>query len=449
MTDILLPALYLDDFVLEVVPGEGVILINEVPEYGSVDVDDDANVVFQVAREDLSAYDIDLTTLDVLINGVAAVVNGVAQAGFTLATANVGTVALGARAASVVQVTIGHTAPWASQAVIPVDVYVESKTGPSPGQLDHAVFYFTVEDTIAPRLLSAVNRTVKVVRVTFNEPMLAVDAAGIHDALNPALYVFSFIADNDKQAGAAITAVSVAAVSSTVFDVTLDWEASFWRTYRLTCGAIADDSSNANELDAAYRTADFDSWTPSWWPVTRRWSIWTDMLDASDRQRDTQGDLERMVSIWQDTLDLLLYDIDSFEHLWDVDRANESVLDAMLADLGNPFQVLDLEVDKKRKLIDVLSSIYMELGSADSIIDLARFFLGLTVTVVPYMEYAWIVGVSEVGVDTYAGPAVTLPERFWFWVNTDRALTATERTRLNIIVRRCKGAQEHFSIVEP
>jgi len=313
----------------------------------------------------------------------------------------------------------------------------------------NTTYTFTVEDYTPPQLLSAFAVGPKTIRLTFSEAMRLIGDGAAADALTAAGHSFAFMPATDTQAGVAVVATSVASVSDTVVDVTTDIELSFWRTYRVTCAAtIADDSGNP--MDSTALSVEFASWVPPYWPPDRRFSIWDNMLSGDDRQGDIAGDLARLVSAWQDTLDLQLYDLDRFESINDIDTMPEPHLDALLEGLGNPYQIV-LSALEKRKLAAQLVASYQEIGQDNAIINLARFFLDLTVTVTAdnASDQRWVVGVSEVAITTVLGPSAGSRGLYSFSVYSPTVLTATQRQYLNHIVRTVKAAHEHYIITDP
>ncbi|MCP4573332.1 MAG: hypothetical protein GY838_13335 [bacterium] len=344
------------------------------------------------------------------------------------------------------RITIDPTTAFDSEEVVTVRVVSETVGGAYT--IDES-YSFTIEDIVAPRVLSALATYATTIRATFDEGMLAASAMGAADALNPANYNLSYVAANDRQAAVSATVTAVTEISSTVFDLTTDIELTFWRNYLLTCGAIADDSSNANALDADYRTAGFASWTPPEWPDSRRFRIW-DMLAQQNRDDDVTGDLERLVDCWQDVVWLLLWDADRIEQIWDVDRAPEIFVEARLQDLGNPHS-FDLTESQKRKLLDVLVPSYRQHGTEPAIINLVRFFLGITVTILAYnsFEYRWVLGEDTLGQGTYLGPGDGDPALYTFVIQSLTDLTAEQRRWIGLIAEAAKVAHEHYLIQDP
>jgi phage tail-like protein len=447
MTTIKLPGFWFDH--LQSQATVGIVVANEYPEPNDVDFPRASPLTLEILSTHTSGVDLSDTTI--YIDGVAALLNGVFQTGYVTGSS-----------ATPINVhdyrfVVGHDVDFASGAT--VTVRVVSETIDAAYTVD-TTYTFTVEDYVAPRVLSAAAVFADRVRVTFDEAMLASSASNANDGLNPANYALAYQQSDPSVAAVSATVVSVAAISSTVLEITTDIPLTFSRVYRVTCGDIADDSTNANLLDAAYRTADFTSWFPTSWPDGRRFDIWTHMLSDHDREGDIHDDLKKLVSVWQDTLDLRLWDIDRFEQIWDIDRATMVFIRAMLQDLGNPFKI-DVGDNRLRKLVDQLVASYGQKGTDRAIVNLARFFLGLDVTVTAHNsnEEVWTLeevsdldvsgAVGGLSVDTIIGPAAGTPELYTFIVQSGIVLTAEQRLNLGQIIEIVKVAHEHYAIIDP
>jgi len=436
MTLVNLPALWFDNF------GEsttvGIFLANTYPEDADTEVPKGLDVTLEILSTAAAA--VDLTATTITINGVTAMLNGVFQAGFVSGSSSTPINVHDYR------IVIAHDADWTSEQTI--TVVVVSETVGAAHTLNES-YSFTVEDLVDPQLVSAFATYATTIRATFDEGMLASSADGATDALNPANYAITYVPANDRQAAVSVAVTGVTQISSTVFDLMTDIELTFWRAYLLTCGAIADDSSNANLLDADYRTAGFDSWTPPGWPPTRRFRLW-DMLTQSNRDDDHTGDLERLVDCWQDIIWMLLWDADRIEELWDVDKSPEVALDARLQGLGNPHR-FDMTELQKRKLLDFLVSSYRQHGTELAIINLVRFFLGITVTIYAYnsSDYRWVLGQDILGQGTRLGPGDGDPRLYTFVIQSLTDLSAEQRRWIGLIADTTKAAHEHDTIKDP
>lgn len=316
---------------------------------------------------------------------------------------------------------------------------------------------FIAADTIAPAVQSAVMIDKRTVRVRFTDDVLLDTSTS--GALNPANY--------------AITRVSVPAVrlavvnvlpvfaSTRAVDVVLDIEASQGAQYTLLAKDVVDDGGNA--LEAIGREAQFLGFVPAK-PLGRRFEL-LDFVPqfniAEDRTADEggcetapgSGDLRRLLSVLQDLVDLLLCSVDEWTNIIDIDLAPEAFVDAILQDLGNPFAdcIADLSLIDKRRLANILISIYKQKGTANGIINAVRFFTGVEVTldVINFRQF-WELDVSLLGIDTILAPPVGSPLWYSFWIVSPIVLTEEQRSRILCIATYMKAAHEHvLGIIEP
>lgn len=336
---------------------------------------------------------------------------------------------------------------WDSQAT--VTVRVVSQDFAATDTVDYT-YTFTVEDYVAPTVVSASAPGPSVVRVVFSEGMKAFSASGSDDALNPSLYTLTYQQDSANIAAVSASVESVSQVSATTYDISTDIPLTFGKTYLVEAIGVADDSVAGNVTAAPDADATFTAWTPPSWPSRRSFDFYS-MFSDHDRTQDTSGDLESICSVLQDVIDIMLWQIDSYPDIWDVDDAPIEHVRAMLEDLGNPFN-LDITETQERKLLELLVPIYQQKGTEQGIINLARFFAGLEITdIVPALEETWILGDTEMGLlgeTTVLAPS-NAAARYTFQVIVDRALTASETTILDEIIRKMKCAHEHSFIVEP
>jgi phage tail-like protein len=318
--------------------------------------------------------------------------------------------------------------PLASLAT--VRVRVVSRTVGHTAAVDET-YTFTAEDRTAPRLVAAQALGQRRLRLAFDEPVVAADPGG-----------FSFTALD-------IPAVGIAAVAcradGRMVEVEVTPEMTADVRYQVVAAGVTDVAGNT--AMAPFDRAHFTGFRPSR-PPGRRFDLWS-MLPKHNRREDVTGDLRRLTACLQDVTDLLLSDVDRFEDLFDLERAPEAFVDAMLADLGNPF-AFELELLEKRRLASLLVGMYRQKGTAVGIRNAIRFFLGIEVVAITGLAQAGLVlGESELGLDWELGPSDRFA-RYAFNVQVDRSLTAVERRRLRSIVALLKPANTHFiDLVEP
>jgi len=302
-------------------------------------------------------------TVTVFIDGVVAWSAGAPGAGYG------GSAVSGA---DYYRVTIEPDVPFPSGAVVEVRA-AGADTG--AGTFDET-WEFTVEDVVAPLLLSAQAREQRVVRLTFDEPV---------QVTNPTGFTFERLGFPSVD----VEAVAAAA-SGAMVDVTLDPEITPDKLYRVVAAGVADLSGNP--VQAPNDVADFAGYRPEA-PAARRFDLWL-MLPLLNRVGDTSGDLRRLTDVLQEVLDLLLAGVDRFPEITSPDDAPAAFLEPMLASLGNPFD-FDLTTTQRRQLASSLVGLYKRSGLAGAIEDAARFFLGLEVTVEPLRRFGLILGESE------------------------------------------------------
>lgn len=249
--------------------------------------------------------------------------------------------------------------------------------------------------------------------------------------------------------------------------VLITWydDVSFGRLYSLVADGVVDTSGNriaggpdAPGLDTA---AIFDFQSPLFGLPARRKTLW-DWLPLSDQEEDLDiGDqqLRKMAVVLQDLFDVIEYRVRSMEHLEDPHRCPVHQLDYLLYDLGNPFDFV-LREPEKRKLISVLKTMYDQLGLELGIEYILRYFLGYNFEVIAYYTTldVWVLGTSTIG---YTGPSGAVGGDAILGPGTEYArnsyeivspvvLTTEERSRVVQIAQWADPAEMHLvRIVEP
>lgn len=191
-------------------------------------------------------------------------------------------------------------------------------------------------------------------------------------------------------------------VSATTYRVTFNWEQTQGSLYEIYPPTTTADTSG-NLIDPEYSSVQFYGFSLQS-IEGRNWNFWPMLVPLKNRQEDLTGDLERFCRCFNEAMGILTHDIDRFTAEFDPDTASDEMIDSMLYDLGNPFDVdrLDLDYSEKRKLLRVLISIYKQKGTNKGIEDTIFFFLGEIVTVVDYTSDGWTLGVDELGEGTLA-----------------------------------------------
>lgn len=132
------------------------------------------------------------------------------------------------------------------------------------------------------------------------------------------------------------------------------------------------------------------------------------LLPALNFRIDDTGDLITFVNeVLQPTLDILFSEQQRWIEQQDVLTANENTVDAMLRDLGNPFDsAFDLPIERKRLLVRLLVNIYRNKGTEQSIADTIRAILGFEIVqiVTPVDLQGWELGIEVLGDDQFDPP---------------------------------------------
>lgn len=201
------------------------------------------------------------------------------------------------------------------------------------------------------------------------------------------------------------------------------------------------------------------------------------LIPPYDFRIDSTGDLERFIGkttdppgqpdegILQPVLDLLWDEHLRWRDQADVDLADEDSVNAMLADLGNPFSVaLGQPLNRRRLLVRVLVDVYRTKGTATGLRDVIRALTGLEIVriISPATLAGFTLGVhvlSQTGTPLPTDPNLTdlgfLGSgpgfvRFSFQIEVDRVLTSDEQEILTEIVQLVKPAHTHFmGFVQP
>lgn len=428
-----LPGVFLDDVVEDQANYDAPVLINRDPEPGETSVPVSTLIKLDIARA-ASIGDIDITFTQVFVEGILAW-DG---AGFKPGFSGPGSMAFNPQV-DVLRIIIDYQNQFESEQEVEVHVIAYNTNG---GQHLDETYSFTCADITQPILVSVEASALSRLRVTFDEAVVQVDAAGATDALNPANW------ELERLSAPAVTAAvaTVETVSDMVVDVFTDVPLTPGGTYTLYANNIFD--TDGNEIAAPFNQKTFTAFAPPV-PLGRNWQL-LKMLPLINRQEDeTTQDLRKFIACLQEVTDLLLFDIDSFLDILDPDLAPEQYVDLMLLDLGNPFE-FDLDLVNKRRLVQVLVEMYKLKGTAVGIKEVLLFFMGLVVDIDAYNTAdVLILGESELGEDWILSPSSSFL-RFSFRVITDQVLTETQRKQLTSVVNYMKPAHTHFvELVEP
>jgi len=321
------------------------------------------------------------------------------------------------------RITLDPLQPFVSQARVEVGALVEA----AAPVLEES-WSFEIEDFTAPTLLAA-------------------------EAISPTRMALSFDeAVTAERLKAALVAVDRPAVplsvvgaegSGTRLELVVQPEMTPGALYELRTHGARDGSDNEASESVA-RVRGYRS--PS--PRERNFDLWK-MLPLYARRADQTTDLARFIRCLQEVVDLLLVDIDRVVERLDVERAPEEVVELWLRDLGNPFDLLFNELERRR-LASSLVELYRLKGTEKGLRSAARFLLGIELEeITTFSGTPLVLGESLLGVDWELGPSNRFA-LYAFSVRVPRVLSVEERQRLRTLILWCKPAHTHLvEILEP
>lgn len=325
--------------------------------------------------------------------------------------------------------------PWESEAVIEVEVVIT--TGSS--QVRTHNWSFTVADTEGPRMDSARAIGVYEVEVEWNEPIA--DAS-----LDPSLFVLAL----ESEGPAFVPNVQDVRRDSDRPErivLTIDQPATPGATYTVTASADVADALG-NTVEPEYNTATFDAYVSPLSPANRLLSLYQE-LPAAERDTDQFGELKLFCDVLDEGLRALAVVADDWPLIAvDPDTAREDFLDAILWELGNPFEWLPLDIQKKRLLARWMHALVALKGSGIGIRAAIRLLLGIETQVHVYGFGGAAIGSAEMG-STFILGSDDEDDLYTFWVIVDEQLDTETREYMNRIIDIMKVAHERHLIVEP
>lgn len=339
--------------------------------------------------------------------------------------------------ADTIRATINPIQDFSSSEAI--EVCVEASLDSDPTATLTECYTFTIEDLTPPYVESVTAIDLDQIEVVFSE--------GVNDtAADLANYTLARMLDPEHLLCVAdATPENVARVSGNTVVITTDVELSPGRFYELTVSGVEDE----NENPVTPETVQFVAFEPAQ-PEGRDFDIWG-WIPETNRREDDDGtkDLRRWICVVQEHFSLILTMVDRWSSILDVDIAPEAFVDAMLADLGNPFVSFVLSEVDKRRLARVLVAIYKQKGLASGIKNVARFFLGIEIEITPFQPIGLELGISELGLNWVLGSG-SQRDLYTFNVEAPIILTEEDERRLLEIINYMKPAHTHLGeLVQP
>lgn len=409
----------------------GIQLINRNPEPGETGVPGETDIFLEVISTVGTVVD---ANTSVFVNDVLAYSAGTFEPGFDGAASAASTPFAGTR-----RIRIDPTNDFDSEEEITVRVVSED----SSGALLDSSYSFTIEDLTTPTLNSAIALSPKTLRVTFSEPVQQAEATNASNYAISRLSLTKIDGTNYAAPQVSVSVVSVEKLTTSSYLLTTDIEMTFGTSYSVTATGI--DDVSGNQIAPPLNSVTFVAFKPT--PVAGRSFSLKRFLPKKNFREDKTGDLVKFVALLQESVDLWLYSIDKWTDILDPDIAPELFVDAMLIDLGNPFD-FDLSLVDKRRLLRVLVRIYKSKGTLIGIERAVLFFLGLTIEAIPCNEDAWTLGIHELGDTTILGGGG--PTIYSFEIVSPIELTEEQREQIRKIVDYMKVAHEHLKgFVEP
>jgi phage tail-like protein len=422
-----LPAVYVDN-VLSMNPDQNPYVASRDPKPDDTNVNADTQIRFNV-------YGISdaLTTVIARVNGVTvASWNGANAA--TLASVAVGWSAAGGDADGATTRYAIIPPGFASEEIVTVEVEASTAINTTT-----TTWSFTIADTAGPRVLSASARAVFEVAVQWNEPIA--DAS-----LDPAFFVLSL--DSDPPAHVPnVQDVQRDADRPEWIVLTIDQPATPGATYLVTASASVTDVLG-NAVEAQYASATFDAYLSPLTPANRLLSLYQE-LPAAERDTDQFQELKLFCDVLDEGLRALAIVADDWALIAaDPDTAVESWLDAILWEIGNPFDWLPMSIRTKRLLARWMHQLVALKGSGLGIRAAIRLLLGIEVQVHVYGVGLAVLGETIIG-ETFILGSDDEDDLYTFWVIVQEQLDAETRSYMNRIIDIMKVAHERHLIVEP
>jgi phage tail-like protein len=427
-----LPAVMVDALIEDATTTK-MVLINRLPDDGETEVPVGSHIELDIADLSGGAPVVAGTAVYVTVGGAAEVLayNG-GSGGFQVGWDGAAS-AVSMPSAATLRIVIDRTTSLPSLALIGVRVLTVSSSG---SKLEDS-YSFTVQDLTAPRLVSAMATGRRTVKVSFDESVLGSDPAVLGDALNPANW--SLVTSAVPAVQVAVDEVSV--ISGYEYLLTTDIDLTQGAVYQVTVEAVTD--LRGNVVAAPYDQATFTALACQ--RATGRDFDLLRLLPKMNVREDDSGDLRAFVGVLQEVVNELLCDVDAWIDIIDLDLAPEAFVDAMLADLANPFAFADeLTLIDKRRLLAVLVEIYRAKGTAEGIIDAVRFFLGIEVEIREALGVSlWVLGESELGEETLPGEG-GVGQSYTFHIYAPNILSDEERERIEDIAHFMRPAHTHL-----
>lgn len=305
----------------------------------------------------------------------------------------------------------------------------------SEQSLNNAYFEIVTANFVSPFVVTVNRQTVQ-----SEAPLVA------HRGYLSAYQLRPVLAKEERYPAFTPNIIAATQIDERTIELTLDQALSPSRPYQLTAHNVADGADPTNiaaEISAGFTVEKLGKTNP------RSFNLY-DFIPDFNKKLDVSGDNERFVRIFDEVTQLLLADIDAFELIYDLDKAPAQFVDALLFHLGNPYTFLTTEAEKRKVLANLVET-YKVSGAEKAIEDAILQILGIPMTVFPLNRptISWILGDSELGIDTILGTS-DLRLRYSFEIISPVALSGNQRSIVAQIANTWRTAHTHFvRLIEP
>lgn len=175
------------------------------------------------------------------------------------------------------------------------------------------------------------------------------------------------------------------------------------------------------------------------------------------QKEDVSGDWASTLEIFQASYDALLVILDRLKNAFDVDLTDlDTIVDAMLDGLGNPFDVSTLTSSQKRLLVRGLIDLYRKFGTDDAVASVVSIFTALEVTdIIGGVFDGWDLnhdvlgdGIHPIDFNTPTDFIVLYPSRLFqiysYMLELDAEPTAAEEATIRLLQKIVKPAYMHY-----
>jgi phage tail-like protein len=396
------------------------------------------------AVEDSPAFKVLVNDVDLVgLTNVVFSVNGSEIAEFNGANANtLASVASGWSAESTlvapsaVWYEFQKSTPFDSEETVEVSVLASTAASTTA-----STWSFAIADTAGPRVISALATSVFELSVEWNEAIA-------DDSLDAAMFTITLESNPPAYVPNVVDVLrDPSPTHPTWIVLRLDQPATPGATYLVTASADVTDALG-NAVEADYASATFDAYQSPMTPANRLLSLYQE-LPAAERDTDQFGELKLFCDVLDEGLRALAVVADDWPLVTaDPDTALEPWLDAILWELGNPFDWLPMDIRTKRLLARWMHALVALKGSGLGIRAAIRLLLGIETQVHVYGVGLALLGLTVLG-ETFVLGTDDEDDLYTFWVIVDAPLDAETRNYMNRIIDIMKVANERHLIVEP